>query len=236
MVIEDYLGEEGDVANGGSATCFLPSPGDTVLELTAQALQGGSIGIAQDAGFPRFLGNLRFFTPIGDEFSFDLSAIYSYALNDPAGHHRSRFYSLDFLLRWKPLQKGEYTSVVVGGQVFSGTHEFKLDSDLDGDIDSDDDGFETKPTGFSVWAQYQWSRSIYLGVRFDTNDFLDNDDADRSKVQPYISYYFSEFFRLRVAYEHVSSDDPVEDDRDTLLVELNVVFGAHPPEPFWVNK
>src|SRR5262245_30781559 len=34
LVIEDYLGEEGHVANGASVRVFLPSPGETALQFT----------------------------------------------------------------------------------------------------------------------------------------------------------------------------------------------------------
>jgi hypothetical protein len=27
-----------------------------------------------------------------------------------------------------------------------------------------------------------------------------------------------------------------ENKRNTVFVELNWLFGSHPPEPFWVNK
>jgi hypothetical protein len=55
-------------------------------------------------------------------------------------------------------------------------------------------------------------------------------------ISPYFTWYTSEFFRARFTYQHVWSDLPIEDHRDTFMMELVVVFGAHPPEPFWVNK
>jgi hypothetical protein len=41
LVIDEFLGPDGYAANGISTTSFLPSPGETALELTLQALQGG---------------------------------------------------------------------------------------------------------------------------------------------------------------------------------------------------
>src|SRR5262245_35753397 len=40
LVIEEFLGLEGQAANGISTKSFLPSPGDTALELTLQLLNG----------------------------------------------------------------------------------------------------------------------------------------------------------------------------------------------------
>ena len=44
---------------------------------------------------------------------------------------------------------------------------------------------------------------------------------------PYLTTRFGGYFHR---------DIPEEDGRDSFLLELVVVFGAHPPEPFWVNK
>ena len=55
-------------------------------------------------------------------------------------------------------------------------------------------------------------------------------------MSPYLTWYTTEFFRARFTYEHTFSELPIENRLDTFFVELVVVFGAHPPEPFWVNK
>jgi predicted porin len=85
-------------------------------------------------------------------------------------------------------------------------------------------------------AQYQLGPRLYVGVRGDWTQSIDDDRIDRYAVLPYVSYYFSEFLRFRVNYEHLWSDDRAEDGRDTVYLELNFVIGAHPPEPFWVNR
>jgi hypothetical protein len=51
-----------------------------------------------------------------------------------------------------------------------------------------------------------------------------------------VSYYFSEFLRARLNYEHRWSDIASENSRNSLLMELTWIFGSHPPEPFWVNR
>jgi hypothetical protein len=232
LVVEEFLGEEGHVANGASAQMFLPSPGDTALELTVQALQGGDIGVAQDPNHPAYLANLRLFVPLGDEHAVDVSLIGFYGTNDPDGRRQSRTLSVDALYRWKPLRAGESQSVVLGGQLFTADHEFEEDTDGDGIPEP----FESKPLGWTAWAQAQFWKGIYLGFRWDETEFLADARFERRKSQPYVSWYLSEFFRIRASYEHTWSDDPSEDGLDTFLLEINVVFGAHPVEPFWVNK
>lgn len=231
--VEQFLGEEGHAATGASAQMFLPSPGDTALELTLQGFQGGNLPLAEEKSRPAWLANLRFFLPLTDEHSFDVALIGFYGHNDPDGRRQSRAASLDWLYRWKPLRAGQSRSFLLGGQFFYARHEFEVDTDGD---DVPDAGEATSPFGYYVWAQLQISRPLYVGVRWDRTDVLRDEDAYLRRVQPYVSWYLSEFFRLRVAYEHTWSDLEEEDGLDSVLFEVNVVFGSHPPEPFWVNK
>jgi hypothetical protein len=228
LVIGEFLGPDGQNANGISTTSFLPSPGDTALELTLQMLQGGSAPISQDNNHYSYLANLNFYVPLGDEHSLNAAAIAYYGVNPPAEHHQDVVESLDLLYRWKPLRQGEYESFLIGAQLFYGRHEFDDPVLLT--------GRRTHPFGWTAWAQWQVSARLYAGVRYDQTEVLTDDHAHRRKVSPYLTWYTTEFFRARLTYEHTWSDLPVENHLNTFFMELVVVFGAHPPEPFWVNK
>jgi len=228
LVIEEFLGPDGMNANGVSTTSFLPSPGDTAMELTLQVLNGGSANVAQDNNELCYLGNLNWFVPLADEHSVNVSAIGFYGVNSHDEHHQDVVTSLDVLYKWKPLKQGEYESFLLEGQLFYGRHEF--DDPVSGL------GTRTHPFGYTVWAQYQLTSRLYCGLRWDQTDILTNDHEQRKKISPYLTWYTSEFFRTRLTYEHTWSDNPVEAGLDSFFLELVVVFGAHPPEPFWVNK
>lgn len=233
MVVGEFLSAEGFVANGISATAFLPSPGDTALRLTGEAVSGGSAPVAQEASRPAFLSNLSLFMPLGEEHSLNVALIGIYGTNDPGGHRQSRVGSFDFFYRWKPSVGGNARSFLVGGQAFAADHEFPADTDADGVIDASGG---TRPQGLVLWSQFQADPRLYLGVRWDRADVLDDDTLQRRQVSPYLTWYTSEFFRVRAAWEHTESDMPAEDGLDTYLLEVTFVFGAHPPEPFWVNR
>ena len=93
-----------------------------------------------------------------------------------------------------------------------------------------------KPFGISLFSQWQFNQRTYAGLRWDRTTTLFNPGLKRTSLTPYLSYYFSEFLRARLSYEHRWSDLFTENSRNTGLFELNWVFGSHPPEPFWVNK
>jgi hypothetical protein len=223
LVIEEFLGFEGQVANGISTQSFLPSPGDTALELTLQLLNGGSSPIAEENNRLSYLANLNFFVPLADEHSLNVAAIGFYGVNDRALGQQSRVASLDVLYKWKPTRQGEYQSFLFGGQLFYASHEPAA-------------GGRTHPFGYSVFAQVQVSSRLYAGVRWDQTETLADDTISRRKISPYLTWYTTEFFRARFTYEHTFSELPGENRLDSFFVEVVVVFGAHPPEPFWVNK
>jgi len=237
LVIQEFLGAEGMVANGIGTSSFLPSPGDTALELNLQVLQGGNSNVATDNNRLSYLANLNWFVPIGDEHSVNVSAIGFYGVNDRELGHQSRVASLDLLYKWKPLRQGEYESFLFGAQLFYASHEFSeaIDTNADG-IPDFFPGRRTHPFGYTAWAQYQLSSRLYAGVRWDQTEMLTDDTQHRRQISPYLTWYTSEFFRARLTYQHTWSDNPVENNLDSFFIELVVVFGAHPPEPFWVNK
>jgi len=234
IAIEEFLGEEGQIGDGAWFQFFLPSPGDTALELALQVMQGGNANVCQASDEPCFLANLNFFWPISDDFSLNTSLIGFVGWNTDDEEAGSQVVSLDVLFKWKPLKQGEYRSFIVGAQVFKSlSHEFEVDTDGDGVPDDID---ETKPLGFYLWVQYQFFKELYVGAKYDFSEFLTDDESDHSRVQVYASYYFSEFFRVRLVIERTWSDDEEEDELLSALFEVNVVFGSHPPHPFWVNR
>lgn len=72
--------------------------------------------------------------------------------------------------------------------------------------------------------QVQPSRSIYLGFREDFG-------GDGLRHNLYLSYYTSEFLRVRLGAGYVGDSGEVNG-----LAQLTFVWGSHPIEPWWVNK
>ncbi|HYU16448.1 MAG TPA: hypothetical protein VEL05_10260 [Candidatus Acidoferrum sp.] len=239
LVVEEFFGEEGYVGNGVSARLLLPGfDPASAFELTGQLLTGGGVAVADGpAQSPAAIANLRWFRTFAGAHNVDLSAIFHFARTDPAATRNAFTFSGDFLYKWKPLRQGEFRSFVLGGQVFATRRDFveELDTNGDGEPDAVQDG-EASPLGYFGFAQYQVSRTTYLGARWDDTATITDDSVRRRAISAYATWYTSEFLRLRLGYEHRMSDLDDEDGRNSIFAELNFVFGAHPPEPFWVNK
>lgn len=242
LPVTEFLGEEGFVSNGVSANFFIPTPWDenSNLDATVDVITGGNIALSPElASRITYVGHLRWFRTFGDANNIELGlSTYYHPSNDEV--RSANLNGIDFLYRWKPLRMGEWKSFLLGGEFFFTGHSYP-DAAESPDVERaiEIQGLEPadgKPIGLTVWGQWQFNRRTYAGTRYDQTDTLFNPGLVRRSITPYISYYFSEFLRFRVNYEHRWSDFVTEDGRNSVFFELNWVFGSHPPEPFWVNK
>jgi hypothetical protein len=239
LPIQEFLGSEGFVRDGVSANIFLPSPGEkSSLDFTAEVLTGGDIAFSPrpDARMS-YLGHLRFYNTIGDSHNLQLGWS-SYLQQKGNGIPEADMHDFDFMYRWKPSRQGEWKSFILGGEVMFGRKAYPEAAEMP-DVVQGLVGRQPgngKPLGYYVFTQWQFDRRTYAGVRWDKTDVLFDPSLKRRSITPFVSYYFSEFLRFRLNYEHRWSDLDTENGRDTFYGELNFVFGSHPPEPFWVNK
>jgi hypothetical protein len=101
-----------------------------------------------------------------------------------------------------------------------------------GDVDTS--RMETQHAyGAYLLLQQQLNRDWYAGVRLDWTQNALDEHQEVWGVSPYLSWYWSEFLRFRVEYQHKAGDTPTE---DTVYVQATWVFGAHPPHPYWSMK
>jgi len=238
LTIGDFLGEEGYVANGIATSSILGGFGESdTLTLNLGAFQGGGLEVAADERVPALLASLNWFVDLGEGHSLDFGLYGHYGGTEKQGHQRhATTSSVDVLYKWKPAKQGEWNSFVLGFQVFRSDRSFLVPEDLDADGTPDlFNSGEAQPMGALAWAQYQLDRIWYVGGRYDRSDFIDDDELGHSRITPYVSCYLSEFFRVRASVERTESDLEQEDDLTTFLLEFNVIFGAHPPHPFWAN-
>ncbi len=94
----------------------------------------------------------------------------------------------------------------------------------------------TTPFGWFAYVQGQLSYAVYAGLRYDHVEEPFHHGATTRNISANLSYYTTEFLRLRAGIEHKLSDLAPINGVTTALLEFNVVFGSHPTEPYWVNR
>jgi hypothetical protein len=227
----DVFGEEGFVENAAQLSWLTPW---IPLEFHGLVLNGENEAFLAggDSDDPAFLGRAEYFIQLHDTAFLSLGASYLFGYNDapdPATDRPSRarqeshLWGADLLFKWQPSQ---FRSVVVQGEVHG------LKKERPGRVT--EHGF-----GAYGFVQVQPFQRWFVGARYDFSNYMEGqEDRKQHAVGGWVSFYTTEFLRLRVGYEHRerSTTRGGEPDLDTFYFQVTFVFGSHPVEPFWFNR
>lgn len=244
LPIVEYLGSEsgstffeaGYAALGGGIMIRPPIFGEDsplALDFELHVVRQGQILIGEDSDNdqPAFLGRVNFFTKFAEHHSLS-TGVSGYV--EQGGDLFAGLLAVDILYSYKP--PGVWNSIVVGGEVFFVGRDVLVEFEDPDTLEIFVEEERRSPFGAYVFAQYQISWHVYAGIRYDFAQNRDDDTLDTHVLAAYVSYYTSEYFRIRAGVEHRISDIEEQDGNTTFLLELNFVFGAHPPEPWWVHR
>jgi hypothetical protein len=233
LAVARYLGtEHGDFFESGfnptgmDLDFYIPNPVPrTTLEMNLDVVRAGELTLSGGRGGaqPAYVGHLT----LSRDWSNQHLLIFGVSAYEEHGSATTRLYGADVTYKWAPLEERESHSFVAGGEVFAGRHVA---------ADAAGTGSDNSPVGWYGYLQYQTSYWLYLGFRYDRVEEPSNDRLVTRSAGAYASYYTTEFLRLRLGFEHRWSDIPVQNNVNTALFEINLVFGSHPTEPYWVNK
>src|SRR6185503_7512873 len=91
-------------------------------------------------------------------------------------------------------------------------------------------GSTDRSWGAYVLGQQQFNKDWYAGTRLDWTENPNDPGSDVWGVSPYVSWYWSEFLRFRLEFQHKEGDVP---DENVVMFQVTWIFGAHPPHPYW---
>ena len=224
--LAQVLGEEGFAREGVAADFFLPSPGDSVLEATLEVLNGGGLPVGEDNEGEdlALVSRVHWFTDLDEENNVDLGVSHYRGAFDERGDRRAMITGADLTYQWKPLGEAAGRSILVGGELFYAS--------VEGDVGER----SATPLGWYAFLQAQLEKNLYLGTRFDRTQLLEDPSLTSGQLGTYLSYYTSEFLRVRLGWEHTFAERGAGADLDTVFLEFNFVFGSHPPHPYWANR
>jgi len=98
-----------------------------------------------------------------------------------------------------------------------------------GNVDQDG-GATEHALGVYVLGQQQINKDLYAGLRLDWTENPNDDAQEAWGITPYVSWYWSEFLRWRLSYQHRDGDRPAE---DVVYLQCTFIFGSHTPHPYW---
>jgi hypothetical protein len=238
-VLVQFLGQEGLVESGGEATWVPPLP------FYAEIL-GGIFNGDNETAFgrgslenPLFTGRLRTFLEFGTDHALQLGM--SVASGQTSEDRPSTILGWEGRYKYRP-DGWLHPLITVTGEALLSIRQFNVEADTNGDGVADSVERRNKNRwGWYLGGEVQPWRRVAGGVRYDWSQFPQNPGMEWA-VEPYISFWPSEFLRFRLAYKHTERTTQTRDlfnlnggsarTVDELLLQASFVLGAHPAHPF----
>ena len=236
LVTNNLVGGEDGIDDAGiSIQRFLPAPKDWFVQGTAQIFRGdsGELFSSNRRQDVSVVGHLRAYRDLTESTNIDLGVSYSRGHNSAgigSEFNPSRFitnlYGADATLRWKPLRRAIYNSLLFRTELFWSNR----------DQLSPLDTFQTQHAfGLYSSADYRVNRRWTVGGRFDRSGHATNANLTDSGFSGILTYWPSEFSQIRTQYRYGHLwDDPNQryTNANELLFQFLFVMGAHGAHPF----
>ncbi len=218
-------GDEGWIGSGVSVARLVPLPGDVFSELTVQAFRGDAEGLfeAPKRSDLAFNGHYRVFADLSDSSNLDLGASCAIGPNGTSANAKTRLQGLDVTYRWKPLQHGNYRSLVLRAELFGSERERP-----EGTV---------KATGWFASAEVQLARRWWIGVRGEAAGHAQDTSIKDTGTAATLTFWPSEFSQLRAEirqrrYGGPNTAGPSDYTANEVLLQLQFAIGAHGAHPF----
>jgi hypothetical protein len=236
-VMRNFFGEEGLAEKGVELTLVPPLP--FYLEALVGAFNGDNevaFGLGK-LNRPLITGRLRTFFELADEHALQLGI--SAARGRTVDRLSSTLAGFDAKYKLRP-EGWLHPLVTVGGEALYSLRRLELFTDSDGDGVPDVGEKRTRHRfGWYTWAEVQPWRRWAFGARYDSSQYPVNPGREWA-VEPYVSFWPSEFLRFRLAYKHTdrSQGDAFAANGgsarlvDEILFQGTFILGAHPAHPF----
>jgi len=233
FALRNLFGHDGLVGLGVGLDWQLPGLFATTSTLTLEVVNADNpIAFAgSDFDDPAFLLRWAPFFDLGPATYFELGLTGMVGPNGETDSSDTTLGSIDFNFVWEPVDRAKYRGVELRGQY------------IHSDYEADTETFRTD--SFFTYLSWKFARRWIAGVRYDNagvpnphvlphHDDL-NDDPREIAWSPYLTFWQSEFVRLRAQYQHVSRDFEWEygpEDDNRVMVQVTFAAGPHKHESY----
>jgi hypothetical protein len=217
LLSRNLLGGEALSDSGISLAKLLPVPG-FFLEATGQVYRGESdVFQAPTRGDLQYVGRARAYRDLTESTNLDLGGSIAYGNNGATADSKTRLIGADLTLRYKPLRRSIYTSVLARGEAVWSRRE-------------DPAGGTVSAFGAYGYVGYQFARRWTAGIRLDTAERADVAGLRDKGGSLVLTYRPSEFSLVRAQYRRTSFAE--EATANELLFQFLFTIGAHGAHPF----
>lgn len=228
LPIQLYMGEEGLNQVGLSLDYLLPSLTAQVNELTFQLTnaQNEHLFSGRKFGLPALLLHWKNYYDLNRNTYLEWGLTGLAGANDTlgfnfdSGHRWTYMGGLDLTLSWTPVNQALYKGFTWR------TELFYLNKELD--------GLNTiKALGGYSYLDYRLSQQVIAGLRMDAAQppVLDNADQLLWQIVPYLTFWQSEFVKLRLEYHHLEGRNLDQKD-NRMILQIDWAVGPHKHERY----
>lgn len=224
LVTNNLVGGEDGINDAGfSLSRFQKGPSNWFLEGTAQVFRGDSSNVftssrRQDVSF---VGHARAYKDLTESTNLDLGASYARGHNELGSHFITSLYGADATLRWKPLRRAIYNSILFRNEfVWSARDQL-----------SPTRTFETQ-RAFGLYSslEYRANRRWTVAGRFDRSGRATDAKLTDTGFSTILTYWPSEFSQIRGQYRYTRYSPGI--NANEMFIQFLFVLGAHGAHPF----
>jgi hypothetical protein len=213
LAIQTYFGEEGLAQTGVSFSWLLPRLWATTNELTLEITNGENETAFGGEMFedPSFLGRFNSFWDVGEAsyVEWGLSGI----VGKTVEKGDSAVWGTNFTYSWSPPGRALYRGFNWRTELFLSQRD-------------DEFGEQQDAWGGFTYLEGLLARNLWAGVRFDRAEQPLEPDNYRWGVLPYLTWWQSEYVRLRGEYGYLVNE-PTGESENRFTLQLTWAAGPH---------
>lgn len=223
-----YLELIGSVQNaeGETATGFLFSPEETFAgrPILLREVHG--------AGDFLYLGRIKTSFDLSETVAFVAGTSHLFGPNGTGAETKTRIDGIDLFLKWRPLDADHgWPFITLQAEAMRRNYE-AAEATLEAGTVLPPETFENE--GFYIQSLYGFTRRWVAGVRYeqaDAADPLDPASGKRWRASSNLTFYPSEFSKIRLQYNVDHSDDR-DDPIHAVFLQYEFLIGAHGAHAF----
>jgi hypothetical protein len=217
-----FMGEEGLAQTGVSAHWLLPIHGTGTYEVWGELTRSSSEELFGEDNGLSVLGHLNAFYELSPAtyFEIGLSALTGGREGDPAPNDAlatgNRLFGADMTFDWRPPGQARYRQLTLTGGALLNRRVFDGSADLDA-------------WGAFAIGEFKFAQQWIAGARWEWVENPDEPDEAVSLYAPSLTWWQSEFVRLRAEYDIFRG---VEDDFGQFVLQVTFAMGPHKHENY----
>lgn len=217
LALQTFFGEEGLAQTGLSASWLLPRPWATANELTLQLTDGESEAFGGES-FTNLVGlaHLKNYWDVDDATYAELGLSGIAGTNGAGGD--SRVWGTDFTLHWQPPARAKYREVTWRTELMRSERD-------------DEEGVRREAWGGYSYLESLVARNLYAGIRYDRVEDPFDPEHVRWGLFPNVTWWQSEYVRLRGEYGFLK-DDLTGEEENRFSLQLTWAAGPHKHETY----